>query len=86
MNCPNRQTKNTRLCKIRTVLGYHQFRCRDCGGQFNERTGTSLNFIQYPTEVVMLALHYYYRFRNSLDDVVELMAIRGVSFMPSNRS
>jgi transposase-like protein len=25
----------------------------------------------------MLALHYYYRFRNSLDDVVELMIMRG---------
>jgi transposase-like protein len=26
----------------------------------------------------MLAVHYYYRFRNSLDDVVELMAMRGI--------
>ncbi len=25
----------------------------------------------------MLAVHYYYRFRNSLDDVVTLMAMRG---------
>jgi putative transposase len=28
--------------------------------------------------MVMLAVHYYYRFKNSLDDVVELMAIRGL--------
>jgi transposase-like protein len=46
--------------------------------QYNERTGTAFNFIQHRTEVVMLAVHYYYRFRNSLDDVVELMAMRGI--------
>jgi transposase-like protein len=27
----------------------------------------------------MLAVHYYYRFRNSLDDVVELMKMRGIN-------
>ncbi len=26
----------------------------------------------------MLAVHYYYRFRTSLDDVVELMQMRGI--------
>ena len=77
MDCPNCSSTNSRLCKIKTVLSYPQLRCRDCGIQFNERTGTSLNFIQYRTEVVMMAIHYYYRFRNSLDDVVELMAMRG---------
>ena len=45
--------------------------------QYNERTGTKLNFIEYPTEVVMIAVHYYYRFKVSLDDVVELMSMRG---------
>ncbi len=38
-----------------------------------------LIFIQYCNEIVMLAVHYYYRFRNSLDDVVELMEMRGIS-------
>ncbi len=77
MDCPHCPSNNTRLCKQKTALGYHQFRCRDCGQQFNERTATTFNFIQYPTEVVMLTIHYYFRFRNSLDDVVELMALRG---------
>jgi len=27
----------------RTAQGYRRFRCRDCGKQFNERTGGSLN-------------------------------------------
>ena len=77
MDCLYCQSNNARLCKQKTALGYLQFRCRDCTKQFNERTGTALNYIQYRTEVVMLAIHYYYRFRNSLDDVVTLMAMRG---------
>ncbi len=78
MNCPHCKSNNARLCKEKTDLGYDQYRCRSCEKQYNERSGTSLNFIQYPTEVVMLAVHYYYRFRNSLDDVVELMKMRGI--------
>jgi putative transposase len=78
MDCLYCQSNNSRLCKQKTALGYHQFRCRHCHKQFNERTGTAFNFIQYPTEVVMMAVHYCYRFRNSLDDVVELMRMRGL--------
>ena len=52
---------------------------KSCHKQFNERTTTPLNFIEYRTEVVMLALHYYFRFKVSIDDVVELMAMRGFS-------
>ncbi len=78
MNCPHCKSNSTRLCKEKTDLGYNQYRCRCCEKQYNERSGTSLNFIQYRTEVVMIAVHYYYRFRNSLDDVVELMAMRNI--------
>ena len=42
-------------------IGYKQYRCSSCGRQYNERTGTKLNFIEYPTEVVMMAINYYYR-------------------------
>ena len=79
MNCPHCDSGNILLCKTKTVLGYTKYRCRDCEKQSNERTNSPLNFVQYPTEVVMLTVHYYYRFRNSLDDVVELMQMRGIS-------
>lgn len=79
MNCSHCNSNNTRLCKEKTDLGYNQYRCRSCGKQYNERTGTPFNFIQFRNEIVMLAVHYYYRFRNSLDDVVELMKMRGIS-------
>ena len=78
MDCPHCQSKNIAKIKRKTVLGYTQYCCGNCGRQFNERTGTSLNFIEYPTEVVMLAVHYYYRFKVSLDNVVELMLMRGI--------
>jgi transposase-like protein len=78
MICPHCQSKATRkMKKKKTSLGYEQYRCRSCGKQYNERTGSKLNFIEYRTEVVMIAIHYYYRFKVSLDDVVELMAMRG---------
>ena len=78
MSCPHCDSSNIRQCCQETTLGYEQYRCRQCGAQFNERSGTELNFIHYPTEVVMLVVHYYYRFKVSLDDVVELMLLRGL--------
>lgn len=78
MYCPHCQTKNFKnICK-KNALGYKKYYCNNCCKQYNERTGTKLNFIEYPTEVVMLATYYYYRFKISLDDVVELMALRGI--------
>ena len=77
MNCPHCKSKNTKLLKNKTQMNYLQYRCSTCLKQYNERTGSKLNFIEYPTEVVMMAVHYYYRFKVSLDDVVELMLMRG---------
>ena len=33
----------------RTAQGYRRFRCRDCGREFNERSGGALNRTQYQT-------------------------------------
>ncbi len=77
MKCPHCQSSSTKQRNQSTQLGYLRYQCRDCGRQFNERTGTPLNFIEYPTEVVMLVVYHYIRFKLSLDDVVELMATRG---------
>ena len=78
MDCSHCESKKTTKIKKKSVLGYLQYHCCCCGKQFNERTGTKLNFIEYSTEVVMIAVHYYYRFKVSLDDVVELMAMRNI--------
>jgi putative transposase len=78
MNCPHCSSKDTQKRQEKTHLGYHEYRCRDCGRQFNERTGTVFNFLTHRTEVVVLAVRYYYEFKTSLDDVVKLMVMRGI--------
>lgn len=78
MNCPRCQSSTTKVIKSTTELGYQEYRCCSCGSQFNERTGTPYNYIQYPTEVVIITMYFYCRFKNSLDDVVELMSMRGI--------
>ena len=32
----------------RTAQGYRRFRCRECGKQYNERSGGVLNYTHYP--------------------------------------
>ncbi len=63
--------------KKKTALEYKQYQCSKYHRQYNERTVTKLNFIEYPTEVVMIAVHNYFRFKVSLDDVVELILMQG---------
>jgi len=66
MNCPHCLSTNIRELSHKTDLSYPQFYCRACAKQYNERTGAELNFIVYRTEVVMMAIHYYYRFKKSV--------------------
>ncbi|WP_423062857.1 IS6 family transposase [Candidiatus Paracoxiella cheracis] len=77
MNCPHCDSSVTKGLKKLTSLGYKQFVCSDCGKQFNQRSGTALNFIMYPTDVVRTVVQYYYQFKVSLHDVVALMVMRG---------
>jgi len=78
MNCPDCNSSNTRKNKQLTILGYKRYHCRACNRSYNERTGTEYNNIEYRTEVVVIAIFYYYRFKLSLDDVVILMAMRNI--------
>ena len=77
MDCPHCSSTDTYTCTSRTSLGYQEYRCRECQKQYNERTGTVFNFLEYPTEAVMLTVFFYYHFKVSLDDVVLLMQMRG---------
>ena len=78
MNCPDCRSNNIREMKQATVLGYKRYQCRCCDRTYNERTGTGYNNIEYRTEVVMIAVFFYYRFKLSLDDVTILMAMRNI--------
>src|SRR4051795_4350784 len=64
----------------RTAQGYRRFRCRACGKQFSERSGTVLNRAQYPSDVVALVVLWRLRYKLSLRDLPEMFAVRGIVF------
>ena len=78
MDCLHCHSKKATKLQQKTRLGYCQYQCRDCGKQYNERSGTNLNYIEYPTAIVIMVVYYYYRFKVSLDDVVELMTMQNI--------
>src|SRR5580704_1200847 len=63
-----------------TAQGYHWFRCRACAEQFNERSGGSLNRIQYPSDGIALVVLWRLRYKLSLRDLSEMFLIRGIVF------
>jgi transposase-like protein len=56
MNCPHCTSLTTKEQRKKTVLGYRTFRCSACQRIFNERTGTPFNFLEYPTDIVLLVV------------------------------
>src|SRR3954451_546607 len=64
----------------RTSQGYRRFRCRACGKQFNERSATVLNRTQYPSDVIALVVLWRLRYKLSLRDLPEMLALRGIVF------
>jgi len=64
----------------RTAQGYRRFRCRDCGRQFNERSGGLLNRTQYPSDVIALVVLWRLRYRLTLRDLCEMFLLRGIVF------
>src|ERR687884_1425195 len=64
----------------RTARGYRRFRCRDCGKQYNERSGSLLNHTQYPSDVIALVVLWRLRYRLTLRDLAEMFLIRGIVF------
>ena len=56
MDCPHCHSSSTIERQGRTVHGFRRFRCRECGRRFNERTGTALNRVQVPTDIMFLVV------------------------------
>ncbi len=80
MTCPYCKSTATTERSDRTALGYRRFRCRDCSGAFNERTGTLFNRLQYPTDIVCLVIFWRFRYKLSLRDLAEMFLQRGLVF------
>ena len=77
MSCPHCLSRSISTRKHRTSLGYRTFSCRACGRRFNERTGSPFNDLQFPTDVVLLAVLWRLRYKLGFRDVAELLLQRG---------
>jgi transposase-like protein len=80
MNCPHCASTTTKEQTKQTSLGYRTFRCSVCKCTFNERTGTPFNFLEYPTDIVLLVVLWRLRYKLSLRDLAEMFLERGFVF------
>jgi putative transposase len=80
MGYPHCESADTTERRERTTLGYRRFRCRACKREFNERTGTSFNHLQYPTDIVCLVVLWRVRYKLGLRDLPEMFLERGIVF------
>ena len=77
MSCPHCLSTPTLKRKHRTSLGYRTFYCRDCNRRFNERSGTPFNDLQFPNDIVLLAVLRRLRYKLGFRDLAELLLQRG---------
>ncbi len=80
MPCPHCSSSDTKRLSRTPVLGYQVFHCRNCQRRFNERTGTPFNFLEYPTDIVLLVVLWRLRYRLTLRDLAEMFLDRGFQF------
>ena len=77
MSCPHCRSTSISKRKRRTSLGYLTFNCGDCDRRFNERSGTQFNDLQFPNDIVLLAVFWRVRYKLGFRDVAELLLQRG---------
>jgi putative transposase len=58
--------------------GNRRFRCRDCGRQFNERSGGVRNRTCLPSDIIAFVVFCRLRYRLTLRDLTELLLLRGI--------
>jgi putative transposase len=84
MNCPHCSSPTATKLSAKTLLGYDRFRCSVCKRKFNERTGTPFNFLEFPTDIVLLVVLWRLRYKLSLRDLAE-MSWSAVSNSPTRQ-
>lgn len=80
MICPHCTCDHTTKLNQLTKLGYKRHCCGGCGRTFNERTGTPYNFLEYPTDIVLLVVLWRLRYNLTLRDLAEMFLERGFTF------
>ncbi len=82
MNCPHCTATSTKERAKKTKRGSATFFCPKCQHVFNERTGTPFPSLEFPPDVVLLAVLWRLRYQLSLRDMAELFLARGFPFTP----
>jgi len=80
MTCAHCASTITTRRRKTTQLAYRTFSCRDCKRTFNERTGTPFNYLECPTDIVLLVVLWRVRYKLSLRDLTEMFLERGFAF------
>lgn len=80
MTCAHGASTMTTQRSKTTQLGYRTFFCRNCKRTFNERTGTPFNYLEFPTDIVLLVVLWRVRYKLSLRDLAEMFLERGFEF------
>jgi putative transposase len=66
MNCPYRAATISRRRTKKTLLGSLTFFCPKCKRLFHERTGSPFNYLEFPTDIVLLVVLWRLRYKLSL--------------------
>ena len=80
MTCPHCQSRKSQKLDRSTGLGYAMFRCDRCQRQYNERTGTPFNYLEFPTDIVFEIVLCRLRYKLSLRNLAEMFLLRGWEF------
>ena len=78
MPCPHCAAATMAERAKRTALGYRTYRWQICQRTFNERTGTPFNYLEYPTDLVLLVALWRLRYKLSLRDLAEMFLPRDI--------
>ncbi len=76
MRCPLCHSTSTMERSDRTAHGYRRFRCGECKRGFNERTGSVLNRLPLPTDVIFLIVLWRLRLKLSRRELAEIPLLR----------
>jgi putative transposase len=77
MACPHCEPTRRVRQKATNTQGCKPFACRTCKLCFNERTSSPFNDLQFPTDIVLLAVLWRLRYMLGFRDVAELLLQHG---------
>ncbi len=80
MNCLHCASTATKEQTRKTSLGYRTVCCSACKRTFHERTGPPFNFLESPTDSVLLVVLWRLRYKLSLRELAEMFLERGFEF------